>query len=356
MTITIIGAGAIGGVLGAYLARSGEQVIFCDIEQDHVDMINTAGLTIEGPEETFTIIGTAYTPEQLTKKNIVIETVFLCVKAQHTEQALKPFLPFLSVNSQVVSFQNGLCERQIASLIGSERTIGCFVNFSADYLEPGRILYGGVASLYLGELDGKISNRIEVLREKLQCWGPAQVTDNIWGYLWGKMSYAGLLYGTALVDATMAEVVRNPDLRETLMELCSEILETADKENVSPLGFDDWEPTLVYPRKTRNIEELNFQLDKLADRMAANKKTKSGIWRDLAIRKRKTEVDAQLVPILEIAKGHGVKTPLLEALVVAIKEIEEGAKQMSWNNLYDLEELNKSLPNTTGEASVEIVP
>lgn len=344
MAITIIGSGAIGGVLGAYLARAGEKVIFCDIALDHVDKINRDGLTIEGPEEIFTIQGKAYTPQQLVEKNEPLGLIFLCVKAHHTEQALAPFLPLLTSSSQVVSLQNGLCERQISKLIGADRTIGCFVNFSADYLEPGRILYGGVASLYLGELDGKISGRILQLKEKLQCWGPAQVTDNIWGYLWGKLSYAGLLYATALVDETMAAVVRKKDLRDTLLELCSEILETADKEGVSPLGFDDWDPALVYPRAFRNEEKLNAQLEKLAERMASNKKTKSGIWRDLAVRKRKTEVDAQLVPVLEIAESHQIKTPLLAALISAIKEIESGKRQMSWNNLYELKKIYESLP------------
>lgn len=344
MAITIIGAGAIGGVLGAYLIRAGETVIFCDIAEDHVSKMNLHGITIEGPDETFTVKGTAYTPEQLVERNVPLETIFLCVKAHHTEKALLPFLPLLTPDSQIISLQNGLCERKISKMIGEERTIGCFVNFSADYLEPGRILYGGVASLYLGELDGSISSRITVLKEKLQCWGPAQVTDNIWGYLWGKMSYAGLLYATALVDETMAEVVRRQDLRGMLMELCSEILEVAFKLNVSPLGFDDWEPALVYPREQRNRKELEAQLEKLAKRMAANKKTKSGIWRDLAVRKRETEVDAQLGDVLEIGKNNGVEMPLLSALVDSIKEIEQGTREMSWDNLYELKKIYESLP------------
>lgn len=344
MAITIIGSGAIGGVLGAYLARAGEEVVFCDTAQDHVNKINRDGLTIEGPDETFTVKSTAFTPSQLIDQRRPLETVFLCVKAQHTEGALSPFLPLLTSTSQIVSFQNGLCERQISTMIGAERTIGCFVNFSADYLEPGKILYGGVASLYLGELDGSVSERIRALKDKLQVWGPAQVTDNIWGFLWGKMSYAGLLYATALVDETMAAVVQRRDLRGMLMELCSEILETADKEGIAPLGFDDWEPGLVYPREKRDSEKLDAQLEKLAERMAANKKTKSGIWRDLAVRKRETEVDAQLVPILEIGKSYGVQMPLLSALVNAIKEIESDSRQMNWQNLYDLQGIYDSLP------------
>lgn len=344
MAITIIGAGAIGGVLGAYLSRAGEEVIFCDVAEEHVNKINSDGLTIEGLEETFTVKAEAFTPEQLVERRQPLSTVFLCVKAHHTEKALTPLLPLLTPSSEVVSLQNGLCERRISKMIGAERTIGCFVNFSADYIEPGKILYGGVASLYLGELDGRISPRILALKDKLQVWGPAEVTDNIWGFLWGKMSYAGLLYATALVDETMATVVRRRDLRGMLMELCAEILETADREGVQPLGFDDWEPSLVYPRETRDPEKLDAQLEKLAGRMDANKKQKSGIWRDLAVRKRKTEVDAQLVPILEIGQNHGIEMPLLAALIEAIKEIEFGVRPMGWGNLYEMQEIYETLP------------
>jgi 2-dehydropantoate 2-reductase len=339
MEITIVGAGAIGGVIGAHLAVKGENVVLCDIAENHVNKINESGLVIEGPDETFTATCKAYTPEQLLTRGKMLETVLLCVKAQHTKDAVQQILPLLTDESVIVSVQNGLCEKEIAAIVGAERTIGCFVNFSADYLEPGKILYGGVASLYIGELDSSKTARLTDLHHRLQAWGPAQITDNIWGFLWGKMSYAGLLYATALADETMAAVVRKMDLRETLMELCSEILEVADREGVTPLGFDDWEPGLVYPRESRNRVVLDQQLEKLSERMATNKKTKSGIWRDLAVRKRKTEIDAQLVPIVEIGKRYGVDMPLTTKLIGQIKELETGERQMSWENLYELKDL-----------------
>jgi 2-dehydropantoate 2-reductase len=342
MKITVIGAGAIGGVLGAHLARAGYQVVLCDIAREHVRAINETGLRIEGPEETFTVKATALTPEDLLARGETLETVLLCVKAQHTEGALRPVLPLIQGDSQVVSCQNGLCENIIASLIGPEKTIGCFVNFSADYLEPGRILYGGPSTFVLGELDGTISARLLKLQEVLQAWRPVQVSTNIWGYLWSKLSYAALLYATALVDATMAEVVGNMRYREALLELCSEVLEVADKEQVIPLGFDDWEPSLIYPRSVRDEGILNARLLKLEHRMAANRKTKSGIWRDLAVRKRPTEVDYQLVPVIRIGGRYGLPLPLTSFVVKVVKELEAGKRTMSWENL---EELNRVYEN-----------
>jgi 2-dehydropantoate 2-reductase len=336
MNITVVGAGAIGGVIGAYLVKEGIEVTLCDINEDHVKQINGYGLQIDGPLEHFVSSAKAVTPKELLSEGKYIDILYLCVKAQHTVEALTPLMPLLTKDSMVVSLQNGLNELKIAELVGQERTIGCFVNFSADYLEPGKILYGGVASLYLGELDGTITPRLFNIQDMLKAWGPAEITSNIWGFLWGKLSYAGLLFATALVDETMASVVRDIKYRETLLELCSEILELAYKEKVTPLGFDGWRPELIYPRENRNNAILNEALEALAQLMASNKKTKSGIWRDLAVRKRKTEIDAQLVPLLDIAKKHHLKMPLTLELIKQIKEIEDGTRKMTEENLQEL--------------------
>lgn len=346
MEIAVVGSGAIGAVMGAHLVRAGEEVVFCDIVTEHVQKMNADGLCIEGPTDTFTVHASAFTPEDLVERGEDLQTVLLCVKGQDTEAAVRGILPVVGPNTQVVSMQNGFCENVISAIIGKERTIGCFVNFSADYIEPGRILYGGLSALYLGELDASISPRILDLQRRLSCWGPVHVTDNIWGYLWGKMSYGALLFGTALVDETMAGVVRRTEYREALMELCAEVLEAADHEGVTPLGFDNWIPSLVYPRESRNTEKLDAQLEVLAEWMAGNKKTKSGIWRDLAIRKRKTEVDFQIGLVQQIAQEHGLQVPLTSFVVQAIRELEGGSRQMSWNNLDELNRIYESTRKT----------
>ena len=67
MRLTIIGAGAIGGTIGAHLIRSGNDVLLCDSDVAHVDAINRDGLTIEGPVESFTVPAKAVIPERRIK-------------------------------------------------------------------------------------------------------------------------------------------------------------------------------------------------------------------------------------------------------------------------------------------------
>ncbi len=169
MRVTVVGAGAIGGTLGAHLARAGHDVLLVDRVREHVAAIAQGGLTIEGHEE-FRVRVPATTPDDLPRAlgGRAPETVLLAVKAQDTEAALDPIVPLLARDSIVVSMQNGLNERVIAARAGEARTIGAFVNFGADYLGPGRILYGGTGALYLGELDGRITPRLERLGDALR--------------------------------------------------------------------------------------------------------------------------------------------------------------------------------------------
>src|SRR5439155_17980297 len=127
--------------------------------------------------------------------------VLLAVKAQHTSAALAAVAPRLAPDGFVVSLQNGINEPLIASVVGEERTVGAFVNFGADYLEPGRIFVGGRGALYVGELDGRDSARLGRLLRDLP---EARATSNIIGFLWAKEAYGAMLFATAVSDLSIA--------------------------------------------------------------------------------------------------------------------------------------------------------
>lgn len=338
--ITIVGAGAIGGTLGAYVARSGQAVRMVDRDEAHVAAMRSRGLTIQAFNETFTVPVEAVTVENLSGP---LDVVVLAVKAQDTAGAMEALLPHVGPESTVVSCQNGLCELVIAGMIGEDRTVGGFVNFSSDYIEPGLIAYGGSGSVYLGELDGTISARVKSLQALFAPWGPIKVTDNIWGYLWGKLGYANMLFATALADETMADVVDR--YRPLMVELAAEMYEVADREGVVPEGFDGVEPSLYYPRSKQDPDALTQSLNELTRIQRSNKKVKSGIWRDLAVRHRKTEVDQQIGLAAEVGARYGLPMPLTRALVAMIHELEVGTRQMSWRNLDELDVLRAG--NTT---------
>lgn len=336
MKFTVLGAGAIGGTIGAYMLRAGEAVRFVDADREHVAAMKARGLTIRGYQETFALPVQALTVEELTGP---LDVVLLAVKAHHTEAAVRSILHLVGRETCIVSLQNGLCERTISGLVGPERTVGAFVDFSADYLEPGLIHYGSTGALYVGELDGKLTDRARALAKAFSHWGTVHVTDNIWGYLWAKLGYANMLFATALADEKMGDVTnRYPEL---MVELACEIYEVAEREGIRVEPFDTIEPALYYPREKQDWKAIYASLDRMAKWQLSSQKTKSGIWRDLAVRKRKTEVDMQIGLAAEAGAKHGLPMPLTRRVIAMIHDLENGNRQMSWANLDELESMRR---------------
>lgn len=327
--ILIWGAGAIGGTLGAYLIRAGRDIVFVDQAEDHVAAINAQGLAIEGPIENFSVKARAFTPAQVKG---TYDCVILAVKAQHTEQATKQLAPFLAADGYVLSAQNGLNELTIARIVGDKRTMGCFVNFGADWMRPGRVMYGGYGAVVVGEIDGTITPRVKEMHALLQLFEPkAVLTENIWGYLWGKLGYGALLFATALTNESIADALASKRHFPIYRKLGEEATSVARAKGIACLGFNGYEPAAFLPEAPRAATQASIDAMVAHNRKSA--KTHSGIWRDLAVRKRRTEIDAQIAVIAEIAKPLGIKTPTILRLTELIHDIEEGRRPMDWKTL-----------------------
>jgi 2-dehydropantoate 2-reductase len=262
----------------------------------------------------------------------VWDTIVLATKAHHTDAATRALLPHLSPGGCVISAQNGLNELTIATIVGAARTVGAFVNFGADYLEPGVIHYGGRGAVVVGEIDGAITPRVTGIRD---AWGDfdehARVTSNIWGYLWGKEAYGAMLFATALTNESIADALARPEHRDRYIALARESLAVANARGVTTEAFDGFEPGAYAPSAPHGDAERS--LDALVAHNRRSAKSHSGIWRDLAVRKRRTEVDAQLGVVVTLGAEAGVATPLTARLVELIHEIEDGVRPLSLGNL-----------------------
>jgi len=343
MRLLIWGSGAIGGTLGAHFARNGHDVTFVDSVAEHVEAINKNGLRVTGPIAEFTQPAQAYTPETVQGE---WDIIILATKSHHTQIAAHQLAPHLTRSGGVVSAQNGLNELVIAEVVGAERTIGAFVNFGADYLEPGVIHYGGRAANVLGEIDGRISPRIIALQAMwMRFEENTKVTANIFGYLWGKQAYGAMLFATALTNESIADALEMPRYRPVYKALAREILAVAAARGVTPEGFDGFSPLCYLPAAAKGAAEES--LDGLVAHNRRSAKTHSGIWRDLAVRKRRTEVDTQLGIVVSLGAASSVPTPLTARLIALIHDIENGIREQS---LATLDALADMLP--PGGASI----
>ena len=335
--VLIWGAGAIGGILGAYWARAGVPVLMVDIVPEHVAACATVGLSIEGPVEAFTQVVPCVTPEQVTG---TYSRIVLAVKAQATQRALAALAPHLAEDGFVLSAQNGLNERVIAQHVGADRTMGAFVNYGADWIGPGRILFGNRGAVVVGEVDGSLRDRTRDMHELLQIFEPnAVLTADIWAYLWGKLGYGAMLFATALTPDSMTANFADPARGPALMGLAREVMRTAIAEGVAPKPFNGFEPSAFMPG-AGDAAALQSLAD-LTEFNSKTAKTHTGIYRDLAVRKRKTEVDPQVGTVAAIAAGHGIETPLLRRLVELIHDIEDGRRDMSQDTFHELTKVLK---------------
>ena len=320
--------------MGAYLARAGHDVTLVDNVTAHVDAMNKEGLRITGPVAEFTVRLPACPPDRVSG---AWDTIILATKAQHTEAAARALLPHLAAGGCVISAQNGLNELAIAAVVGEARTVGAFVNFGADYLEPGVILYGGRGTVMVGEAFGPpvITPRVHAIRHAWHDFDErASATENIWGYLWAKEAYGAMLFANALSNDSIADGLARPEHRAMYVALAREILAVAAARGVKPEAFDGFDPSAYLPSAPAGAAERS--LDALVAHNRKSAKTHSGVWRDLAVRKRPTEVDAQLGIVVSLGAESGVAAPRTAKVVELIHAVERGERPQSLELLEEI--------------------
>jgi 2-dehydropantoate 2-reductase len=275
VSYVVLGCGAIGGTVAAGLVRDGHDVLVSDADPAVVAAINASGLRIEGPVESFTVAVPALAPSGLPP--MLDCPVLVAVKAQHTAAAAAVLAGRLHGDGYVVSLQNGLNAEILADAVGPERVVEACVNFGADVLEPGVVLRGKRATFVVGELDGRRTDRVRSLAADI---ADAQVTEHVLGYLWAKEAYGAMLAVTGVSDLPIADVLGDLRYQPLLLEVARQVLAEAP---VPPVPFDGFDPADLYGSLAR-LEQFNRR----------SAKTHSGIYRDLAVRHRPTEVPAIL--------------------------------------------------------------
>jgi 2-dehydropantoate 2-reductase len=329
--LVIWGAGAIGGTIGAYLARAGKDPLLVDADPAHVSALNAGGIRITGPIDEFAVPVRAVTPDRIKGP---LSRVMLAVKGQHSDAASCAIAPLLTTDGAVLSLQNGLNAEAIGRNVGASRVLLALVNFASDYIEPGVIHYGGRGAVCVGEPDGRITPRVADYVSLLKSFDDAiETSDNVLGLLWGKVAYGGLLTATALTNDTMAEVLGDPRWHDVMARIGREIVLGAKASGVAPVGVDGFDAEAFARDDDAGIAA---SCEAMAEHYRHSAKTRSGIWRDLAVRKRKSEVETLLRPVIEAGRRHGVAMPTIARLAAMIAGIESGQRGFSTDNLVEL--------------------
>ena len=358
MKITIIGAGAIGGLAGAYMTKAGHDVLLVDRWKEHVDALNAKGMFIDGVRGEMTVPVKAATPDQLSGD---LGVVLIATKSQHTIEALKQIIPLLTPQSLVVSYQNGFNEPDMiaalnaAGLPGDGSIMGSIPNYGGALVDPGYIEYVHEGPIQLGEMSGEMTPRLKQLGDALSALTEVQYSDHIWGQIWAKEVYSAQVVFSALADAKIRDTLGVEKYARIAGAVVKEALEIADANGIEIQAFDFFDPA-NYRVKTAedtkkllaNIDHAIWLLKKDQDNKPTHnfKKKGSGIWWDIVYRKRPSETRAFAGKLIEYGKKAGADTRLNEKMTSMIYEIEDGTRQLGFHNFDELEAYAASIGKT----------
>ena len=336
--LAVVGAGAIGSIIGAYLSKAGEDITLIDMWPEHVERMKREGLkvtTVDGELETR--VKAMHLGEVCTLKE-QFDLVFLCVKSYDTVWSVKFIESYLKPTGLVVSAQNGNNDELISSLIGYSRDIGCVVTIGAGLYEPGHVQRTTALdrpAFTLGELNGMATARVEELAKLMSPVGKTRVTANLWGERWAKLIINSMANPVAgLTGLGSAEIRLRPETATLSIKLATEAVKVSralgiEVEPISGI------PAQLFEVATEghNMEEIKTGLKESASGL---REGRPSLLQDV-LKGRRTEVDYLNGYVVIKGREAGIPTPLNEAIIDLIHQVEKGELKPQASNVKYLE-------------------
>jgi 2-dehydropantoate 2-reductase len=331
MRVAVVGAGAIGGITAAMLTRSGFDVEVVCKHQETMDLALSPGLHVFG------IKGDLHVPVKAVKNSADLsgpkDVVFLATKATEAVVAARELLPFLHGDSMLVSLQNGICEDAIAEAIGRERVIGCVVGWGATMHGPAELEMTSEGEFVIGNIDHRPDPRLPLVQEMLGKIVPTRISNNIMGELYAKLIINSCINSLAVLTGHhLGPMLAVKRVRQIFIEIMQEAMAVAAalKIKVEPGGGGK----LDYYDFLASRGKLSVFKRHLMIRIIGFKYRRvkpSGL--QSVERGRKTEIDFLNGYISQRARDKGISTPINDAVVAMVKEIESGSRKISPANI-----------------------
>ena len=325
--IAIMGAGAAGSYIGAFLTRDGEDVTLIDMWPEHVELMKSIGLRASGSQGDFTVPVKALHLTEAQEIKEPFDIVFLAVKSYDTEWATHFVKRFVKPSGFVASAQNCMNDELVTSIVGYGREVGCVMSHIEVALwEPGHVIRGGEVGrdsghdvFRVGELHGRITPRVEHLASMLSSIDGAKVTTNIWGERWTKLTQNCMGNAVAAMSTLGSQgMAKNPQARALRIHLARETVQVGQTLNFHLEPIADFDPDFWARSDQGDVfEELDAYLESHGGRVdwlaSMAQDVKKG---------RRTEIDYMNGLVVDRGQEVGVPTPVSEAVVSIVKEID----------------------------------
>jgi 2-dehydropantoate 2-reductase len=329
--IAVMGAGSMGTLLCACLARAGRPIDAIDVNREHVDALNRDGATVTG-SVNMNVPVHALTPEEMEGK---YDLIFLLIKQTYNKSAFAQLKPHLHEKSIVCTLQNGIPESAVAEAFGEERTMGCAVTWAATFLGPGKTQATTKKEKWtsiMGTLNGKLTEEAEEVRKILSLMCPTEFIDNLMGIRWSKLlvncSFSGM---SAALGCTFGEILENEKAFKCAQYIARECIRVTEAQGYEmvPMAHGKTFKTLM---DFETDEERLNTAGIYRELWGAARSAKASMLQDLEMG-RESEIDAINGMLSKKGREFGIPTPVNDKVVEIVKGIEDGRYKPSLDNL-----------------------
>ncbi|MBU2541300.1 MAG: 2-dehydropantoate 2-reductase [Candidatus Omnitrophica bacterium] len=299
--IVVVGPGAIGSLLAAYLTKGKNEVWLLDKDKSRAKRINDTGIRLEG-------VSGNWRSKVNASDNVcdikAADFIIICVKSYDTQKALKGLRSLLGEESLIITLQNGIGNIELINDIFSNNQVAAgSTNMGATLLTPGHIRHAGLGETVLGKLDGKITSQLRTLREIFNTCGlSTRISRDIKGLLWSKLIInVGINALTAITGLNNGRLIEYEWTHKILKDTVTEAIKVTKRKRIK-LIFDD-------------------PLGKVESVCEATAKNVSSMLQDV-LRQKKTEIDFINGVIVRHGQSLGIATPINLMLYELVKTIE----------------------------------
>ena len=335
--ILIVAAGAVGGYVGAHMARAGLDPVLVDAWPEHVEHVRRHGLSISGTtaEEAFVtpvrILHLCDVPQ--LAREAPFEVAFICTKSYDTDWATMLVRPYLAPDGFCVSLQNCMNDERIAAIVGWGRAIGVIASkIMVELTAPGHVHRGVVRGgadytiFRVGEPHGRVTPRAEQVAELLRTADSAAVTTNLWGERWSKLVANAMENGlSAATGMSGNEVMRSTPHRRFLIRLAGEAVRIGQAAGYALEPVVGLDPERFARAAEGDAAALEFVEQALAAQSKKRSDTQVASMGQDMRKGRRTEIEFMNGHVVATARSIGRDAPASQALLEIVRSIEQGA-------------------------------
>lgn len=336
MRAAIMGAGSLGTVLGAYIAKAGKQIDLIDAYKDHVDALNNEGAHVTGTFD-FTVPVHALMPEEMEGE---YDLIIYMAKQTYNDTAIPQIKAHLAENGTVCVCQNGIPEYAVSEAIGVERTVGAPVGWGATFVGPGcsRLTSTEEGMVFnLGSMEGPVNEHVLAAKEYLECMGEVMVSEDLMGTRWMKLlmnaTFSGL--STAL-GTTFGGVLDDHEAMKLILRAGKECIDVAAYNGVTLSLYEQYDFYDAFMLGNHKTNETS--IEKIRGIWMQHYNLTASMAQDI-LKGKKTEIYNINGVVCDSGRKVRIPTPVNDKIVEVVSKIQDGIYKYDPENMNYFKEL-----------------